>query len=384
MADKRDYYEILGLSRTATQEEIKRAYRRLARKHHPDVNPGDKEAEARFKEINEANEVLSDPQKREMYDRFGHDAVNGGGAPGGYGGYGGFTVDMGGFGDIFDMFFGAGTRQTTRERTGPERGADLRYDLQLTLEEAATGVDKKIRLTRMESCQICHGTGAAEGSKPETCSTCHGTGQVRQQQQTFLGTQIRITTCPRCGGEGRIITNPCDECGGRGRVRRTSEKTIHVPAGVDDGSRIRIPGEGEAGMRGGPAGDLYVITYIKSHSIFERRGNDLWCEIPVSFTQASLGATIIVPMLVGEPEKLFIAEGTQYGEVYTLREKGMPDPHDRGKGNLNVVIKVQTPTKLSSEEKALLQQFAVLRGDDIEVHEEKGFFERVRDVLGGR
>lgn len=380
MEDKRDYYEVLGVSRSASAEEIKKAYRRLARRHHPDVNPTDTTAEVRFKEINEAYEVLSNAEKRQMYDRFGHSAVNGNAqGPGGYG----FNMDFGGFGDIFDMFFGGGSRQSTRERPSAERGSDLRYDVQLTLEEAATGVERKIRLTRMEACSACNGTGVAEGSRPEACPTCHGTGQVRQQQQTFLGTQIRITACPRCHGEGHIITNPCKECGGHGRVRKTSEKTVKIPAGVDDGTRIRIPGEGEAGLRGGPAGDLYVITYVKHHDFFERRGNDIWCEVPVTFVQAALGATVKVRTLAGE-EKLSIAEGTQNGEVYTLRNHGIPDPHGRGRGDQNVIIKVQTPAKVSEEQKKLLREFAELRGENLEVHEEKGFFERVKDVLGGR
>jgi len=382
MADKRDYYEVLGVPRTASQDEIKRAYRRLARKHHPDVNPGDAEAESRFKEINEAYEVLSDTEKRSLYDRFGHSAVNGG-ANGYPPGYGGFTVDFGGFGDIFDMFFGAGTRHTTRERPSVERGSDLRYDIELTLEEAATGVERKIRLTKLETCDVCEGSGIGEGGSTETCPTCRGTGQVRQQQQTFLGTQIMITTCPRCEGEGRIITNPCRECGGQGRVRRTSEKTVKIPAGVDDGTRVRIAGEGEAGAKGGPPGDLYIVTFIKPHEIFERRGNDLWREIEVPMTQAALGATIKIKTLDGE-ENLNIAEGTQHGEIYTLRDKGMPDLRGHGRGDLNVIVKIKVPAKLTEEEKNVLRQFAELRGEDTGGQEEKGFFERVRDAFGGR
>ena len=380
MADKRDYYDILGVPRSASAEEIKKAYRRLARKHHPDVNPNDDGAEARFKEINEAYEVLSDPEKREMYDRFGHAAVSGGvPGPGDYG----FTVDFGGFGDIFDMFFGTGGRQTTRERPAAERGSDLRYDVELTLEEAATGVDRNVRITGYAACSTCGGSGAAVGSRPETCPTCHGTGRVRQQQQTFFGSQVLISTCPRCGGEGRIISHPCVECGGQGRVRRTTQRVVHIPAGVDDGTRIRVPGEGEAGLRGGPPGDLYVITHIKPHPVFERRGDDIWCEKSVTFTQAALGATIKVRTLEGE-ENLHIAEGTQNGEIYTLRGKGMPNPRGAGRGDLNVVVKIQTPTGLSEEQKKLLRQFAEMRGENVQVHEEKGFFERVKDVLGGK
>lgn len=378
MADKRDYYDVLGVPRSASADEIKKAYRRLARKHHPDVNPNDNDADVRFKEINEAYEVLSNSEKRDMYDRFGHNAVNGG-----PGGFGGFDVDFGGFGDIFDMFFGGGARQATRERPVAERGSDLRYDLELTLEEAATGVERKIRLNRLETCSVCLGSGAAPGSHPETCMMCHGTGQVRQQQQTFLGTQIRISSCPRCRGEGHIISDPCDECRGQGRARKTMEKAVRVPAGVDDGMRIRIPGEGEAGIRGGAPGDLYIITNIKPHEIFQRRGNDIWCEVPVSFAQAALGATIKVRTLSGE-ENLHIAEGTQNDEVYTLRGMGMPDPRGRGRGDLNAVVKVQTPTKLSEEQRDILKQFAEMRGESLERHEEKGFFERMKDVFSGR
>ncbi len=381
MAEQRDYYEVLEVSRDATPEEIKRAYRRLARKHHPDVNSGDEKAEARFKEINEANEVLSDPQKRANYDRFGHAAVNGNGAPGGYGDFG-FKVDFGGFGDIFDMFFG-GAGPTTRPQQVDTRGSDLRYDVQLTLEEVATGVDKTIRLTRLEACEVCKGSGAAEGSTTETCTVCQGSGQVRQRQQTFLGTQIVVGTCPRCEGRGTVITDPCKSCNGQGRTRRTSERTIHIPAGVDDGTRIRIPEEGEAGIRGGAPGDLFVVTYIKPHKAFERRGSDLWREISVSFTQAALGATIKVKTLTGE-ETLYVDKGTQTGDHYRLLEKGLPDPRGRRAGDLNVVVKVETPTKLSDKEKELLKQFAELRGEDVEIREEKGFFERVRDAFGGK
>lgn len=380
MADKRDYYEILGVPRTASTEDVKRAYRRLARKHHPDVNPNDSSAEEKFKEINEAYAVLADPGKKEMYDRFGHSAVAAGSpGPGDYG----FGVDFGGFGDIFDMFFGTGTRQATRERPVAERGADLRYDVDLTLEEAATGVDHEVRITRNVTCNACGGSGASAGSRAETCPTCRGTGRVREQQQTFFGPQILIATCPRCGGQGRVISHPCPECQGEGRVRRTTRKVVHIPAGVDNGTRVRVSGEGEAGLRGGPPGDLYVITHIRPHPVFERRGNDLWCEKTVTFAQAALGATVKVRTLEGE-EALHLAEGTQHDEVYLLRGKGMPDPRGRGRGDLDVIVKVHTPTRLSEEQKKLLRQLAEMRGENVEVHEGKGFFERVKDALGGR
>jgi molecular chaperone DnaJ len=378
MPEKRDYYEILGVHRTASQDEIKRAYRRLARKYHPDVNHGDTEAEERFKEINEAYEILSDEEKRERYDRFGHAGVYGAPGPGDFG-----FGDFGGFGDIFDIFFGSGQSRTTRETTSAERGSDLRFDLDLTLEEAAVGVEKDIRITHFERCDACSGSGAAAGSRPETCPTCRGSGQVRQRQQTFLGVQISISTCPNCRGEGRVISHPCGECGGSGRVRKTVNISVKIPAGVDDGSRIRITGAGDAGYRGGASGDLYIITHIKPHAIFERKGNDIWCEIPIAFTQAALGATIKVRTLTGE-ETLNIDKGTQTGDVYTLHGKGMPDVHGRGQGDMNVVIKVEVPKNLTEEQRQLLRRLAELRGEQVEGAGEKGLFEKVKDALGGR
>lgn len=378
MAEKRDYYETLGVQRDASQDEIKRAYRRLAREHHPDVcASGKDEAEARFKEINEAYQVLSDSEKREVYDRYGHRGVDQT-----YGeGFGGFT-DFGGFGDIFDMFFGGGARTSGQSRPAEERGNDLRYDVELTLEEAATGVEHKARFARMEACETCGGSGAQPGTRPETCSVCHGAGQVRQQQQSFFGTQIRITTCPRCHGEGRIIGAPCQKCGGQGRVRRTVERTLDIPAGVDSGMRIRLPGEGDAGPHGGPRGDLYVIMHIRRHEFFERRGSDLWCEVPVSFVLAALGGVIEVKTIEGSAE-LEVSPGTQPGEVYTLRGKGMPDPGGRGRGDQNVVLRVVVPSDLNSEQKELLRQLADSMGDKIREPEGKSFFERVKDAFSG-
>lgn len=377
MAEKRDYYQILGVSRNASQNDIKRAFRSLAREHHPDVNPGDHSAETRFKELNEAYQVLSDPEKREVYDRYGHAGVDQS-----YGAnFSGFG-DFGGFGDIFDMFFGGGGRTTRTGRPAAERGGDLRYDQEMTLEEAAHGLEITIPITRMEKCDACSGSGAEPGSHPETCSMCHGAGQVRQQQQTILGAQIRITTCPRCHGEGSTISSPCKKCGGQGRVRRTSEKTIQIPAGVDTGTRIRVPGEGDVGLKGGPAGDLYIIFHVKKHDYFERRGNDLWCQVPISMPVAALGTTIEVRTIDGT-EKLHIAAGTQPGEVYTLRGKGMPDPSEGLVGDLNVLIKVQTPTHLNDEQKTLLRQFAESRGEEVNETREKGLFERVKDAFSG-
>ncbi len=377
MVEKQDYYALLGVSRNASQDEIKKAFRRLAREHHPDVSKDKDGAEARFKEINEAYQVLSDPEKREIYDHYGHQGLDQRYGPDF--GFGDFT----GFQDIFDMFFGAGGRTTsTRARPAAERGNDVRQDVELTLEEAAHGVEKTVRYRRMETCGTCGGSGAAPGSQPETCGLCHGSGQVRQQQQSFFGTQIRITTCPRCHGEGRVVTSACPECAGQGRMRKTVEKTIEIPAGVDTGMRIRLAGEGDAGLRGGPSGDLYIFTHVKPHDVFERRGNDLWCEVPIGFPLAALGGTIEV-RTIDTTEQLHVAPGTQSGEVYTLRGKGMPEPGGRMRGDLNVVLKVQTPTGLNEEQKDLLRRFAESRGDDIKEAHGKSFFERVKDAING-
>jgi molecular chaperone DnaJ len=381
MANKRDYYEVLGIPRSATSEEIKKAYRRLARTHHPDVNRHDEEAEERFKEINEAYEVLSDNQKRGVYDQFGH-----AGPSQGFGGRGGFDAGGGfGFGDIFDVFFGSGGfgTETGRERSVSQRGADLRADIELTLEEVATGVEKTVRVTRMETCETCHGSGAEAGTEPETCSTCRGTGQVRRQQSGFFGTSITVGACPHCHGEGHVIKNPCKSCGGEGRSRNTAKLEVKIPAGVDNENRVRLSGEGDAGYRGGTPGDLYVFPHIRPHQIFERRGNDVWCEVPVSFAQASLGATVEAPTLDGK-EKLHLGEGTQTGEVYRLRDRGIPSLNGRGRGSVNVVIRVQTPTKLSHEERKLLEDFAKARGESLEAEPDKSFFEKVKDAFTGR
>ena len=375
MADKQDYYDTLGVPRNAGQSDIKRAYRHLAHKYHPDVNPGDHTAEEKFKEINEAYQVLSDEEKREVYDRYGHAGFEQGNGAN-FQGFG----DFGGFGDIFDMFFGGGQRSTGRPTA--ERGDDLRYDLEMTLEQAFHGMDADISVHRTEKCDACLGSGAEPGSRPETCSVCHGSGQVRQQQQTILGAQIRITACPRCHGEGHVITSPCKKCGGQGRIRKTLRKEVHIPAGVDTGTRIRIPGEGDAGLRGGPSGDLYIILHVKKHDFFERKANDLWCEMPISFALAGLGGMVEVRTIEGT-EKLQVAPGTQSGEVYALRGKGMPDPTNGRSGNENVVIRVETPTRLNDEQKDLLRKFAAARGEKIEESHEKGLFERVKDAFSG-
>ncbi len=380
MAGKQDYYELLGVPRTATEAEIKRAYRRMARECHPDVNKHDKCAEEKFKSINEAYEVLSDPHKRQMYDRFGHAGVDPRAASTGPG----FEETIfGDFGDIFEAFFGSGFQSATRRPTA-QRGADLRFDIELSLEEVLTGVERTVRLTRLEVCDKCNGTGSADGRGPVTCDHCRGAGQIRRQQSAFGGFSFSTTvTCPKCHGDGRIIIDPCRSCAGQGRSRKTSERKISIPPGVEDGTRIRINGEGEAGLRGGAPGDLYIITHIKPHNLFERDGANLWREVPISITQAALGACIEIETLDGK-EILEIDEGTQNGEVFRLRNRGLPRLNSSGRGDLNVVVRVQVPTKLDERQRKLLREFAELRGENISKNGEKGFFEKVKDAFSGK
>jgi len=377
---RRDYYEILGVSRDATQEEIKKAYRKLARQYHPDANPGDKDAEAKFKEIAEAYAVLSDPEKRAQYDRFGHAAFQQGGAGGPGFDFSTFTREgFGGFDDLFDMFFeafGGG-----RARARPQKGADLRVDLELSFKEAAFGVEKEIQVPRSERCEVCGGSGAAPGTKPEMCPFCRGTGHVQFAQQTIFGRMVQTRTCDRCRGEGRVITRPCPNCQGSGRVRRTRRIQVKVPAGVDDGFRLRLAGEGEAGTLGGPPGDLYVYIHVRPHRLFQRDGHDIWCEVNVSFVQAALGDEIRVPTLDGETV-LRIPEGTQTGTVFRLKGKGIPYLHGHGRGDQHVRIKVVTPTRLTERQKELLREFARLSGEEVP-REEKGFFGRMKDAFMG-
>lgn len=379
MADKRDYYEILGVPRTASQEEIKKAYRKLARKYHPDVNPGDPTAEEKFKEINEAYEVLSDEQKKAQYDQFGHAAFDASAFSdyGGTGGFGDFGFDI--FGDIFDMFTGGRTTRT--RQAGPERGADLQYDLEITLEEAATGIERDIEVFREETCTACGGSGAAPGNSTSTCPTCGGTGELRQERATPFGRMINVTTCLRCGGRGQIITKPCPECNGSGRVRRTRRIHVKVPAGVDTGARLRLAGEGAPGVRGGPPGDLYVFITVKPHKVFERQRDNLYTKVEINIAQAALGAEVDVPTLEGKV-KLSIPEGTQSGTRFRLRGKGMPSLRGHGRGDLFVTVVVQTPVNLTIKQRQLLQELAETLGTEDQSREDKGFFKKVRDALG--
>lgn len=377
---KRDYYEILGVSKTASDEEIKKAFRKLARKYHPDVNRDNpKEAEEKFKEINEAYEVLSSPERRSQYDQFGHAAFEGGGAgPGG-----GFGAGGGGFNDIFDMFFGqsgfgfgfGGGRQA-----GPEKGTDLRYDMEISFEQAAFGVETEVQIPRTEECQTCHGTGAAPGTHPETCPHCQGTGQTQVVQNTPFGRMVNVRTCDRCGGEGKIVHTPCRECGGKGKVRNKRKLKVKIPAGVDNGSRLRMAHEGEAGARGGPPGDLYVYIFVKPHKLFMREGSDVICEVPINFVQAALGDEIEVPTLDGRV-KLRIPEGTQSGTIFRLKDKGIPHLRGHGRGDQHVKVKVLTPQRLNERQRSILQDFAKACGDNVNP-EQKSFFKKVKDVFG--
>lgn len=379
---KRDYYEVLGVSKTATQDELKKAYRKLARKYHPDLNKDNPEAAEKFKECNEAYSVLSDEQKRAQYDQFGPEAFENGGmgggpGAGGFGGFGGFGGS--GMEDIFDMFFGGQGRGGRSNNAGPQRGADLRYDMEIAFEEAAFGVEKEISLKRAERCEHCHGEGAEPGSKVETCPECHGSGYVRFTQNTMFGQMVNERPCSRCHGEGKIISNPCKECGGSGTVKKTKKLKVKIPAGVDNGSRLRVGGEGEAGLKGGPSGDLYVYLYVKPHKFFERDGTTVLCEVPINIVQATLGAEIKVPTLDGQVT-MKVPEGTQPGKVMRLKGKGIPSLRGGGRGDQLVRMKVVVPTKLTDKQKDALQKFADISKDNINP-EEKSFLNKVKDFF---
>jgi molecular chaperone DnaJ len=374
--EQRDYYEILGVSRTASIEEIKAAYRKAALKWHPDRNPENKsEAEAKFRECTEAYSILSDAQKRQVYDTYGHAGLSGAGG-----------VDFNGtifqdfhdiFGDFFgfeDLFGGRGGRRSRRA----QRGADLRYDMSLTFEEAATGVTTKVKLPRQEYCSACNGTGAKAGTGVSTCQTCGGRGQLAYQQGFFTISR----TCPHCQGAGQVVKERCPECRGQGRVEREKTIELRIPAGVDTGTRLRVTGEGEPGPNGGPPGDLYVVLEVKEHTFFERRGADLYCTIPISIAQATLGAELQVPGLSGE-EKLKIPEGTQSGGVFRVRGKGLSDPHGGGKGDLYYHVRVLTPTKLTREQRKLIEQLgASLKVENKPAERGSSIFDKVKDIFG--
>jgi len=383
---RRDYYEILGIARTASEAEIKTAYRKLAMKCHPDRNPGDHAAEEKFKEAAEAYAILADAEKRSLYDRFGHAGVkSSGGGPGfdpsvfqEFGDFADILGNMFGFGDLF----GGGGRR----RGGPQRGADLRYDLEITFEESARGAETAIQIPRQETCETCHGSGSAAGSQASTCPQCHGQGQVRFQQGFFTVAR----TCPQCRGAGKVITRPCPSCRGAGRVSKERKITVKIPPGIATGQQLRLQGEGEAGSAGGPPGHLYVVVHVQEHAFFRRDGVNLFCEIPVNFTTLALGGDIQVPTLDG-PETVKVPEGTQTGTTLRLRGKGMPDVSGRGRGDLFATVQVKTPKKLTRDQRKMLEQLAVAlpaekfeprpRGED-ENQDERNLFDRVKDMFG--
>ena len=374
MANKRDFYEILGVNRDASEEDIKKSYRKLAMKYHPDRNPDSKDSEAKFKEAKEAYEILSDADKRRAYDAYGHAGVNpqmGGGGPGGEG-FGGFSEA---FGDIFGEIFGGGRRGGGSQ---VYRGADLRYNMEITLEQAARGTETKIRIPSLDECETCHGSGAKPGTKAKTCQTCNGQGQVRLQQGFFAIQQ----TCPTCHGTGKVIPEPCTTCHGAGRTKAHKTLSVKIPAGVDDGDRIRLSGEGEAGVNGGPAGDLYVVVQLKPHGVFQRDGADLHCEMPITFTVAALGGEISIPTLDGEA-KIKIPAETQSGQVFRLRGKGIRPVRQTSAGDLMCHVVVETPVRLTDRQKELLRELEEINKKDGDKHNPraKSFMDKVKDFF---
>lgn len=373
---KRDYYEVLGVQKGASKDEIKKAFRKLALKYHPDRNPDNPEAESKFKEASEAADVLLDEGKRQRYDQFGHAGVNG--QAGGFGG-GGFSGDFGDLGDIFgdifgDFLGGGGRRRGGRSRA--RQGSDLQMELEVSFEEAAFGIEKEIEINRLASCQTCHGSGAKEGSTPSTCDMCRGAGEVRRQQGFFTV----ATTCPKCQGSGQVIKDPCGTCHGQGTSRKSSKIAVKVPSGIDTGQRLKLSGEGDEGQFGGPSGDLYVVIRLKKHEIFEREGFDVHCTVPISFSKAALGTEIEVPTLTGRVE-MKIPAGTQSGTKMRIKSKGIERLGSYGYGDQYIHIHVETPTKLSTEQKDLLHQLAELEDGSHSQPMSRGFFDKVRDLF---
>jgi molecular chaperone DnaJ len=381
MADKRDYYEVLDVPRDASKDDMKKAYRRLAREYHPDVN-NDPNASERFKEINEAYEILSDDRMRATYDRFGHAGIQNGGS----GGFGGFEGGFGGVADIFEEFFGSafGGR---RRRSGPRRGADLRYDLTISFEEAVFGAEQEIEVVRPEICDACNGSGAEPGSQPIACTTCNGSGEVRRVQQSILGSFVNVSTCPTCQGTGELIPDLCKTCDGRKQIQKSRTLKVKIPAGVDNDTQIRLSGEGAPGIGGGPPGNLYVLLHVKKHKYFQRRGNDIWLDLKINVAQAALGDEVTIPSIDGE-ETLNITPGTESGKVYTVRGRGVPhlDRSGRGRrigrGDQHVLIQVATPKNLTEEQKRLLQELSRTLGKEVVAQQDKGILSQLRETLG--
>lgn len=380
---KRDYYEVLGVDKNASDDELKKAYRRLAKKYHPDANPDNKaEAEAKFKEVNEAYETLSDSQKRRMYDQFGPDGPQGFGGGNSYGngtytystGFDGFS-DFGDLGDIFSSFFGGGfggSRGGSRQN-GPKKGTDLQYELEISFEESFLGTERYVTINRKETCQTCHGEGSKPGTHPETCSVCHGSGQIKQIQTTILGQMQTMRTCTNCHGTGKIIKEPCETCKGKGTVRNQVRLSVKIPAGVDDNQTIVLRGEGEPGENGGPKGDLYLTVHVKKHKLYTRRGNNVLCEIPITFTQATLGAELRIPMVDGTDEMYTIPDSTQTGTKFIIRDKGFKAINGNGQGDFIFTVQVQVPKKLTAEQRELLLQLAKTMNEQPPV-KKKGIF----------
>ena len=377
MADKRDYYEVLGVNKSATDDEIKKAYRQAAKKYHPDLHPGDADAEAKFKEVNEAYEVLSDHDKKARYDQFGHAGVDPNYGAGSAGSPFGQDID---FGDIFSSFFGGFGGRRAANPNAPRRGADIETMLNISFEEAAKGCKKTVQYQAVTACKDCNGTGAQKGTTPKTCTACGGRGQVTINQRTPFGVVQTSRACDACKGRGKIVETPCHTCNGRGQVRRTKTVEVNVPAGINDEQVLNVSGHGSAGTNGGPSGDLHVFINIRPHPIFERRGDDVWCDLPITFTQAALGATVTVPTLDGKAS-YDIHEGTQPGDVFKLRGKGVQHLGGRGRGDQYVKVVIEVPKNLSSKQKQIIKEFDESTGDK-NYQKRKGFMDKLKDLFG--
>ena len=374
---KRDYYEVLGVSRGASEDEIKKAYKKMARKYHPDLNPGDKTAEEKFKEVNEAYEVLSDADKKARYDQYGHAGVDPNFGAGGFGGGFDGSFDFGDLGDIFGSFFGGGFGGGRRTNpNAPQRGESIRMSIAISFEEAAFGCEKAVTVERYETCDTCHGNGCAPGTSPEVCPDCHGTGTVQVRRQTPMGVFATSSPCPKCGGKGRIIHQPCKDCRGSGMVRKKKTIQASIPAGIDDGQTISIRGQGNAGKNGGPAGDLLITITVRPHEMFRREGTSVLCEAPITFTQAVLGAELEIPTIDGKV-KYTLPEGTQSGTTFRLKGKGIPSINGRGRGDQYVTVYIETPKNLNKEQKEALKKFAETMGES-NYEEQKKFFKKFK------